>query len=359
MPGDPLWVNASGGAPAYSANELRQAMALALMYDGRALGGRPGVRPGGNQLRTELAGSTITVRSGVCCIDPGLSTPQGPYWLALPADETHALAAADATNPRKDITIIRVYDHDEDSSGLRLGRSEYLVGQASPTPAAPDVPAGAILSGTIDVPRQGGGAAVVTDGRRFTVAPGGILPVAAAGHVGAAVAGRYRDRLDLNVLERDTGTAWQTIADPTVFTAWTNFTPTWNNTGVAQPVLGNGALVGKYKKIGRIAHVVIKLFWGGTTSAGDPAGYWGFGGFPAALNGTVTDIILSGACWDSSAVGLYDARAQLSNAADQFGIVRTFTTTPATGAARISSTVPFTWAAQDYLYLSGTIETQS
>ncbi|MEU5965957.1 hypothetical protein ABZ777_32530 [Micromonospora parva] len=175
---DPLWINASGGAPAYSANELRQAMSLALMYGGRLLGARQGVRPGGDQLRVTLSSSTITVQPGVCCIDPGLSSPQGPYWVAIPAAETPGpLAAADATNPRKDIVIGRVYDHDEDSSGLRLARSEYLAGVAGPAPAEPAVPAGAIRLATIDVPASGGGSAVVTDRRPWTVAAGGVLPV--------------------------------------------------------------------------------------------------------------------------------------------------------------------------------------
>ncbi|MEU8209788.1 hypothetical protein AB0B85_11375 [Micromonospora sp. NPDC049044] len=209
---DPLWINASGGAPAYAANEMRQAMALALMYDGRNLGGRAGVRPGGTQLKTELSGSTITVRTGICLIDPALSTAQGPYWVALPADETHTLSAAHATNPRKDRVVIRVYDHDEDSSGLRLARSEYIVGTPSPTPSAPAVPAGAMLLADIDVPQSGGGSAVVTDRRQFTASNGGIVPVSAAGDISASVAGRYRHRLDTNQLERDTGSEWIPIA---------------------------------------------------------------------------------------------------------------------------------------------------
>ncbi|MCT2282691.1 hypothetical protein M3G91_34340, partial [Micromonospora chalcea] len=174
---DPLWINASAGSPAYSAAELRQAMALALTYGGRAMGARGGVRPGGTQLQVSLAGSTITVRAGVACVDPGLTTPQGPYWVALPADETPGpLAAADATNPRKDIVILRVYDNDEDSSGLRLARSEYLAGVAGSSPAEPAVPAGAIRLATIDVPASPG-APAVTDRRPFVVGSGGILPV--------------------------------------------------------------------------------------------------------------------------------------------------------------------------------------
>ncbi|MFI6329853.1 hypothetical protein ACIBBG_16320 [Micromonospora chersina] len=215
---DPLWINANAGSPAYTAAELRQAMALALTYGGRAMGARGGVRPGGTQLQVSLAGSTITVQPGVACVDPGLTTPQGPYWVALPVAETPGpLAAADATNPRKDIVILRVYDNDEDSSGLRLARSEYLVGVAAASPSEPAVPAGAIRLGTIDVPASPG-APAVTDRRPFVVGSGGILPVRDQAERDAlsAYAGLHVWRLDLGRVEVNDGTggvgAWRGAA---------------------------------------------------------------------------------------------------------------------------------------------------
>ncbi|MGC5664921.1 hypothetical protein ACN261_31525 [Micromonospora sp. WMMD723] len=211
---DPLWINASAGTPAYNAAELRQGMALPLMYDGRVSGARQGVRPGGPALQVTLAVSTITVATGCACVDPGLSTAQGPYWVALPAAETHTLAAANATNPRKDIVILRVYDNDEDSSGLRTARSEYLVGVAGASPSEPAVPAGAVRLATIDVPQSGGGAAVVTDRRPWTVAAGGILPVAnqAARDALSPYDGQYVHRLDTGALEGRSGGQWQVRA---------------------------------------------------------------------------------------------------------------------------------------------------
>ncbi|MGH9250261.1 MAG: hypothetical protein ACRD0W_12165 [Acidimicrobiales bacterium] len=174
-----LWINASAGAPSYDATELRQAMAFAFGHGGgQNLGARSGVRPGGTQLETSIAGSTITVQEGVACLyEPTPSVARAPYWVALPADETHTLTAAHATNPRKDITVLRVYDHDQDSSGLRLARSEYLVGTPAPTPSEPAVPAGAFKLALIDVPAQGGGSPVVTINHPFAVASGGIVPV--------------------------------------------------------------------------------------------------------------------------------------------------------------------------------------
>jgi len=213
MAADPLWINASAGAPAYSAAEMRQAMGLAVMYDGRNMGVRKGVRPGGNQLFVSLAGSTITVQPGLCALDPALTTPQGSYWVAIPVAETHTLTAADPTNPRKDIVVARVYDHDEDASGLRLARSEYLVGTPAGSPAEPALPASAIKLALIDVPASGGGAAVVTDRRTSTVATGGILPVADQTErdaLGTPYDGQTVWRRDLHLAEvRDT--TWRNL----------------------------------------------------------------------------------------------------------------------------------------------------
>lgn len=49
--------------------------------------------------------------------------------------------------------------------------------------------------------------------------------------------------------------------------AWDTYTPTWS-TGGTQPSLGNGTLVGRYKQIGKVIFVTIKLTFGSTTSFG-------------------------------------------------------------------------------------------
>jgi hypothetical protein len=174
---DPWAIDASAGAPAYSSAELRRLHAGIWQYNGRTLGGKAGVRPGGTGLETSIAGSTITVKAGCGLVDPALTTTQGPYWVALATDETHTLTAAHATLARKDITVLRVYDHTEDSSGQRMARSEYIVGTAAGSPAEPAVPAGSFRLATIDVPASGGGSPVVTINAPYTVANGAVLPV--------------------------------------------------------------------------------------------------------------------------------------------------------------------------------------
>lgn len=181
----PLWINASpSGAPSYTAGELRQAMALAFTHGitaTRPLGARAGLRPGAPTAVVTYANPTITVKACTALIyDTSWASTRGPYWAALPADETFTATAADGTNPRKDILVLRVYDHDEDSSGQRLFRSEYIVGTPAGSPSEPGVPAGSIKLAVLSVPNTGGGglgSASLTMTAPYTTALGGILPV--------------------------------------------------------------------------------------------------------------------------------------------------------------------------------------
>jgi hypothetical protein len=216
MPSDPLWINcpSPGAAPQYTAAELRQAMALGGVWGGRDLGARQGVRPGGTQWQVSLAGATLTVNPGVGLVDPGLTTPQGPYWVALPAAETHTLTPAHATSPRKDILVVRVYDTDEDASGLREARSEYVAGVPAPSPAEPAVPTGAVKVALVDVPAQGGGNPAVTQAAPFIAAPGGVLLFRSATDQAAAVTheGQVAYRLDTDRMVVWNGAAWVALA---------------------------------------------------------------------------------------------------------------------------------------------------
>lgn len=216
MPDDPLWINAATGAPAYAANELRRLHAMYLTQAvGDKFGARSGVHPaGGNAV--SLSGTTITVLHTKAVVYPGLTSTAGPYVVALQS-RTHTLTAADGSNPRKDIVVLRVWDNDEDALGLRQADTEYIVGDPAASPVEKPVPSGAFRMATIDVPQSGGGSAVLTFNAPYTVATGGVLPVRNDAELPGGSSGLYdgmmrwnRDTDQLQV--HDGGTTWETLA---------------------------------------------------------------------------------------------------------------------------------------------------
>lgn len=172
MAGDPLWIAASTGAPSYNAREMRGAMAVALQYGGRAVGGYPGVRPGGDQLDVSLSGSDILAEPGCCVVDMEQADESGAYWCAfLTQQAVDTLDARHATLERIDIVYVTVYDDDEDSSGQRTAVCEYLAGTAGS--GQPATPAGALLLAAITVPSVADGSPITVDNTVRQFSPAG------------------------------------------------------------------------------------------------------------------------------------------------------------------------------------------
>ena len=145
---------------------------------GRPLGGRSGFRVDTPSNVLTATSTTWTLGPCAAMIDPGATTHQGMYGLASDANVTGSVTAADATNARKDIVYIQVNDSSAgDGSGAKSANVLYLAGTPSATPVAPALPARSFLVGTIDVPKSGAGAPVVTVNPARFVAAGGILPV--------------------------------------------------------------------------------------------------------------------------------------------------------------------------------------
>jgi len=340
---DALWINASGGVPAYNANELRTAMALDMMYDGRAVGARQGVRPGGTGFQVSVDGSlNITVKAGIAEVDPGLSTPQGPYRVAMTADDSTTLDVSphDPTNPRIDIVYIKVRDHDEDGSGLRDAVIAYTAGTPAGSPVQPSTPASSLLLASLAVPAVSG-AVAVTDRRVWTVATGGILPVNVAGDIAAALKGRYRDRLDTNVLERDTGAAWETVADPNVFKAWPTWVPTLTNLTV-----GGGTLSATKLQVGKTLDYDLIFTFGAGSAVGTVPKFTP----PATPHAKYAAIVEvgRGAAWDSSGNVSRQLIGYLVGANIE---IYYWDATPT--QTTITATAPWTWATGDIIHLYG------
>jgi hypothetical protein len=216
MPDDPLWINASAGAPAYAANELRRAMAVLFTQSGEPdrFGAREGVHPAGSAGVT-VSGMTVTVQHLKAVVYPGLTTLSGPYIVQLQSG-THAVTAADATNPRKDIVALQIQDHDEDSSGQRRAQSVYVAGTPAPSPVEPALPANSFRLATVDVP-AGSTTPSLTYNAPLTVAAGGIVPVRNDAELPGSSSGMYdgaaRWKQDTNELQiHNGGSVWETVA---------------------------------------------------------------------------------------------------------------------------------------------------
>lgn len=168
-------INASSGAPAYSSQQFRQALAALLSPGSSGLSPQQGVRPGPG-LDVTLSGTTITITAGVAVVRGGSSTIQGPYLVHSDGSVTRTLTAANATNPRIDLVYARIRDTDADASGARDGDILYLAGTAAASPTAPTpTDASYTILATISVPKSGGGTPAVSYATRaYTAAAGGV-----------------------------------------------------------------------------------------------------------------------------------------------------------------------------------------
>lgn len=204
-------MDASGGAPTYSASNERQTNAV--MYGGGAFARMravPGFRPGAGNVLT-VTSTTWTLVPCPIMLTPSATTLQGSYRWASDANISGSITAADATYPRKDIVYIQVNDSSSgDGSGALTAPVLYLAGTPSAAPAAPALPARSFLVGTITVPQVGGGSPTVVRNPATFVAAGGIQIVADADEQASmnTFEGFRVDRLDLDRQLRHNGSRW-------------------------------------------------------------------------------------------------------------------------------------------------------
>lgn len=212
--------------------QLRRAAGMLITQTGTPLGSLPGVLPGGGDFAVAVSGTSITVGPGRAWVT---AFGEGAYQAVMPATRTLTLTAAHATLNRIDLVYLRVWDTAVDGSGLTQADVVYLAGTASSSPQVPAPPAAAVYVplATINVPSvaAGGAPSVSTAIRWTTVAPGGIMPTAAAPdtpYAGQA----WHDGTDLHMWN---GTAWDTYQKVTTV-PWV--TPTL--AGGSTPYSGDG-----------------------------------------------------------------------------------------------------------------------
>jgi len=149
---------------------------------------------------------------------PGITSQSGPYVFQLPT-HTHSIVAAHASLPRKDIIVVRIWDDDEDSSGLRQVDTEYVTGTAAASPAEPSLPGNSFRIATIDIPANNTAGATVTNNYPIAVAAGAVHIVRNDAELTGTADGLYEGALRWNIATgtldvHDGGSTWETLASP-------------------------------------------------------------------------------------------------------------------------------------------------
>jgi hypothetical protein len=199
---------------------------------------RPGVRYGtGNPMQVGASsGMSVTVNAGVAFVQGSTSATAGMYTGCLDTTTTLTATTSDPTNPRIDNVIVQFVDVGTSSS---TGTVNIQAGTPAASPVAPTLPANSLLLAQIAV---GAGVSTITSGnitdkRVFTVAQGGILPMANVSGGISGPAGLYAHDLSSGRLKVSDGsgnarapktgafTPVSTLGAATVTAVLNSFTP--------------------------------------------------------------------------------------------------------------------------------------
>lgn len=241
------------------------------MY-GAASGAISGVLPDGisgsgfgNGLQyTQTSGLTGSVNAGNYAFDRG----SGNTYLGMAYSSfnlTHD--QGDAVNPRVDCVIIRHRDPglSGETTTTQSAFPVILKGTPAATPQKPtsQVTSTDLLIASVTV---GGGSnanniLAITDERLQITARGGIYQAATWDTRPGAYEGQYRDNLANNNLERWSGTVWQPVASPAV---WTQITPRLIADGTKLDAnIGTGATkLCRYQLLGKTLRFQYFFKWG-------------------------------------------------------------------------------------------------
>lgn len=287
---------------------------------------------------------TCTVGPFNCVVDGTSNSLQGGYAVALDAATTVTINAA-STQARIDLISLQVQDNDYDGSGQHQGVVVYTAGTPG-SGVAPTAPANSISLFTVPVAANASSVnfASATSVFPYTAAAGGIVPARNSTDKPAVVGGvQYRHRLDVTAaagsvtpLESSTdGVTYTPVFDPNGF-AWQTFATAWT-AATTNPSLGNGYLLMRYMKIGKIVFIQLNLTMGSTTTYGT-GGQWAFS-LPftpvASLNGRTTGMIMADAAGITS-LGV----AQLYTTGKMF---------PNVNGSYLDATHPNSWGSADIL----------
>lgn len=176
-------LDAVASAPSYTGRVLRQTHSpmLAGATTARPFGGSSGVRPGTSVTTVTSTSTTWTAQTFAGVIDLEASALSGAYEFAFNLVTSGSVTASNASNPRIDILSVRIDDPAEgDGTSVPAVTMVYTAGVAAGSPVAPATPARSFIIAQFNFTAGSGTTPSVTWVAPYTVAAGGVQPVASS-----------------------------------------------------------------------------------------------------------------------------------------------------------------------------------
>lgn len=312
----------------YDAKQLRQMLAaltgarlhtdLSPAVSLVSAGGGHGVVGSGDLAVTEKSGTpnmSVDVAAGTAFIRGTQGADQGVYIGTNDAVVNVVIAAADATNARKDLIVAKVRDaaYSGASDDLQL---TVIQGTPAASPADPTVSEDTLVLARVDVPALDTSItnSQITDLRTRAYALGGVSNVSTLSLLpNPAFQGQDAYTRDTGKSYRYTGSAWIEVGDDG---AWDAFTPTIKFGATTATISANSSV---YKRTGRKIDVRCSFrlsnLNGGTTSLTITRPVVGA---MSSLTNNYTETMGVGGLIDVSSGGLYSlfVNANLSDGSD-------------------------------------------
>lgn len=205
---------------------------------------------------------SVNVAGGGCFVRGTQSAHQGVYEAYNDATVNVSIAAADGTNPRRDLIVVQVRDA-EYSGASNDVRIVAVTGTPAASPADPTIPENSLVLARVAV--AAGASSItnanITDFRTRAAGLGGVIVCTSTTRPGSPTEGMVIYETDTDKVRFYNGSAWFTVAASAGMSAWSSHSPAWTNLSV-----GNGTEDHTYYQDGPTVHIRGSLTFGSTTS---------------------------------------------------------------------------------------------
>jgi hypothetical protein len=244
--------------------------ALSAPSTGSTFGHLSGVYPGGtgsagysNDLQVNAtSGMSVTINGGHYAVD---RSPYGLYVGAATGSITVTHGTSSPSLPRIDYVVLRVRDSGIDTGVTESAKVIILAGSPGSVPVEPSAQMtnGDLLLASVRIRANTSSvlSTDITDRRVWITARGGITPRRSGDTSVGAYEGQYADDPTNDNLIRWSGSAWEPVASPAV---WTTFTPRLMCDGTNTDInIGSGAKLScRYQLLGKTLRFNYFFKWG-------------------------------------------------------------------------------------------------